>query len=53
MFTKDEIETAIKVINQIAGNPDVGVIAELVKDIRKSSDAPTKEVRVTEPKETR
>lgn len=53
MFSKDEVETAIKVINTIAGNPDVGVIAELVKDIRKSSDAPTKEVRVTEAKETR
>ena len=53
MFTKEEIETAIKVINEFAGTPDVGVIAELVKDIRKSSDAPTKEVRVTEAKETR
>lgn len=52
MPTKEELETAIKVINEIAGDPEVGVIADLVKDIRKAS-APGKEVRVTEAKETR
>lgn len=52
MPTKEELETAIKVINEIAGDPEVGVIADLVKDIRKAS-APAKEVRVTEAKETR
>lgn len=52
MATKEEFETAIKVINEVAGNPDSGVIAELVKDIVKAS-APAKEVRVAEPKETR
>lgn len=52
MATKEELETAIKVINEIAGSPDNGVIAELVNDIRKAS-SPAKEVRVTEAKETR
>jgi len=52
MFTKEEIETAIKVINQVSGEPSVGIIADLIKDIRNVS-APAKEVRVTEPKETR
>ena len=52
MPTKEELETAIKVINEIAGDPEVGVIADLVKDIRNAS-APAKEVRVTEAKETR
>lgn len=52
MPTKEEFETAIKVINEIAGSPDVGVIADLLKDIEKAS-APAKEVRVTEAKETR
>jgi hypothetical protein len=52
MPTKEEYETAIRVINEIAGSPDSGVIAELVKDIA-SASAPAKEVRVTEAKETR
>jgi hypothetical protein len=52
MFTKEEIEIAIKVINETAGEPDSGVIADLVRDLKKSS-APVKENRVTEPKETR
>jgi hypothetical protein len=52
MPTKEEFETAIAVINEIAGSPDSGVIADLVNDIRKAS-APAKEVRVTEAKETR
>jgi len=52
MPTKEEYETAIKVINEIAGSPSSGVIADLVKDIA-SASAPAKEVRVTEAKETR
>lgn len=52
MPTKEEYEIAIKVINEVAGSPEVGVIAELVNDIKKVS-APAKEVRVAEPKETR
>lgn len=52
MPTKAEFETAIKVINEIAGSPEIGAIAELVKDIKNAS-APAKEVRVAEPKETR
>lgn len=52
MPTKEEFETAIKVINEVAGSPEVGVIAELVKDIQKAS-APTKDVRTVEAKETR
>lgn len=52
MFTKEEIELAVKVINEVAGAPESGVVADLVKEIKKSG-TPTKEVRVTEAKETR
>jgi hypothetical protein len=52
MFTKEEIEIAVKVINEIAGAPEVGVVADLVKEI-KGSSVPAKEVRITEAKETR
>lgn len=52
MPTKEEIEIAVKVINEVAGEPEVGLIAELVKDIKKAS-VPAKEVRITEAKETR
>jgi hypothetical protein len=52
MFTKEEIETAIKVINEVSGSPEVGAVAELVKEI-KGSSVPAKEIRVTEAKETR
>jgi hypothetical protein len=52
MATKEELEIAIRIINEFAGEPDSGVIAELVRDLKKSS-APAKEVRVSEPKETR
>jgi hypothetical protein len=52
MATKEELEIAIRVINEFAGDPDSGVIAELVRDLKKSS-VPAKEVRVAEPKETR
>jgi hypothetical protein len=52
MATKEELEIAIRVINEFAGEPIVGVVAELVREMKNSS-APAKEVRVTEPKETR
>jgi ATP phosphoribosyltransferase len=52
MPTKEEIEVAVKVINEIAGAPDTGIIADLISDIVKSG-VTTKEVRVTSAKETR
>jgi hypothetical protein len=52
MLTKEEVEIAIRVINEITGEPDSGVIADLVRDLKNSS-APVKETRVAEPKETR
>lgn len=52
MFTKEEIETAIKVINQVSGEPSVGIIADLIKDIRNAS-APVIEKRVTSAEEKR
>jgi hypothetical protein len=52
MATKDELEIAIKVINEISGNPDSGVIADLIRDI-KASTTPIPEKRVVESKETR
>jgi len=57
MATKEQIEIAVKVINDVAGSPDSGAIAELVKEIQKSEtknfDTTAKEVRVVESKETR
>lgn len=61
MATKEQIEIAVKVINEVAGSPDSGAIAELVKEIQKSGNKPevknfdnaAKEVRVVESKETR
>jgi hypothetical protein len=58
MPTKDEIKAAIL---KSAGNPTVGVIAELADDLakavweleNKNSENPAKEVRVIESKETR
>ncbi len=52
MPTKEEYEIAVRIINEVAGSPESGAIAELVKDIKNVS-APAKEVRVAEPKETR
>jgi hypothetical protein len=56
MATKEEIDIAVKVVADFAGNPDSGVIAELLKDlaksVEKSSNSP-KEARVVEAKETR
>ena len=58
MPTKDEIKAAIL---KKAGNPTVGVIAEMADDLakavweleNKNSENPAKEVRVIESKETR
>jgi hypothetical protein len=58
MATKEQIEIAVKLINEVAGSPDSGPIAELVKDIQKSETkdfdkSAANEVRVVESKETR
>jgi hypothetical protein len=57
MATKEQIEIAVKVINEVTGSPDSGVIAELIKDIQKSEvktdNTAAKEVRIVEAKETR
>jgi len=52
MFTKEEIETTVKVIKDVAGDPSVGAIKELIAMIE-NSGAATKEVRVGTVKETR
>lgn len=52
MPTKDELATAIKVIKEVAGDPDSGAIKELILLIEESGKA-TNEVRVTAVKETR
>lgn len=58
MSTKDEIATAIKVIKEVAGDPTVGAVKELIDLL----NAPAKEAksftqatetRVAEVKETR
>jgi hypothetical protein len=51
-YTKDEILNAVKIVRDLAGNPDVGVIAEFLTDLEKVS-TPAKEARVVESKETR
>jgi hypothetical protein len=55
MTTKDEILNAVKIVNEFAGKPSVGVIADLLKDLEQSANTstPAKEVRVVEAKETR
>jgi hypothetical protein len=58
MATKDEIKAAIL---KSAGNPTIGVIAEMADDLakavweldNKNSENPAKEARVIESKETR
>lgn len=52
MATKEEIEIAIRVVDEFAGSPDSGVVAELIRRMKESS-TPAKEVRVVEAKETR
>ena len=51
MATKDEILNAIAIVRDFAGNPDSGVVADLLKDLENS--IPTKEVRVVDSTETR
>ena len=52
MATPDDIATAIAVIKEIGGNPDVGAVKDLITLLEDSGKA-TKEVRVTAVKETR
>lgn len=51
-YSKAEILAAVAVVRDLAGNPDVGVIAEFLNDLEKSS-TPAKEVRVVDAKENR
>jgi hypothetical protein len=51
MASKEEILAAAKIVADFAGNPDSGVVADLLRDLKAS--VPTKEVRVTDVKETR
>ena len=58
MATRDEILSAVEVVKDFAGNPDVGVIAELLRDLAATAEetktsTATKEVRVVDAKETR
>ena len=53
MATREEIASAVKIVGDFAGNPEIGVVAELLRDLTASASLPTKEVRVTEVKETR
>jgi len=52
MATKDEIELAVKLIKEVAGDPSVGVVKELIDAIQNWANA-TKEVRVKAAEETR
>ena len=52
MATKEEILNAIKIVGDFAGNPDSGIVAQLLKDLETSTVA-TKEVRTVDAKETR
>ena len=51
MASKEEIEIAVRVVKEIADNPSVGAVKDLI-DLLESSGA-TNEVRVTEIKEKR
>lgn len=54
MASKDEILNAVKIVNEYAGKPTVGVIADLLKALEDSTTStPAKEVRVVEAKEQR
>ena len=52
MATKDEIEVAVKLIKEVAGDPSSGAIKELI-DLIKDSANVAKEVRVKTVEETR
>jgi hypothetical protein len=62
MATRDEILSAVQIVREFAGDPTVGVVAELLKDLvasteeevtTKKTSASTKEVRVADIEETR
>jgi hypothetical protein len=53
MATKEEIVSAVEIVREFAGNPEVGVVAELLQALLDSVATPVKETRVVEPKETR
>lgn len=59
MATKDEILAAVKIVDDFAGNPTVGAVAELLRDLTDSAtvtvktSTPANEVRVVDVKETR
>jgi hypothetical protein len=52
MATKEELAIAAKVIKEVAGDPTVGAVKDLI-DVIETFVSPAKEVRVTEVKETR
>ncbi len=52
MATKEEIEIAVKLIKEVAGDPSMGAVKELIDLLERSGEA-TKEVRVNTVKETR
>jgi hypothetical protein len=52
MFTVEQASVAVAVIKEIAGDPDAGIIKDLIDAIEKSVN-PAKEVRVLTAKETR
>lgn len=52
MATKEQIEIAVAVVTEVAGAPESGAIADLIKLLQDSANT-TKEVRVIEPKEKR
>lgn len=61
MATNKEIEDAVKIVSDFAGNPESGIVAELLKDLLKSTSVDkiekdsvdVRERRVTDVKETR
>jgi len=52
MATPNDIATAIAVIKEIGGDPEVGAIKELI-DLLEDSGKATKEVRIVAAKEAR
>lgn len=52
MATKAEIEAAVKIVADFAGNPESGIVAEVLRDLLKSTDVDTiKKNSVTKPEE--
>jgi hypothetical protein len=52
MATKEQIETAIKVIKDHTSNPESGIIADLIRELELLK-LPAQEVRIIETKEKR